>query len=430
MAKIRYAKAPPCCPCLDKANEAVWTAPPDKAVEFKRLYKPKEKIPDDDYAARKYWMDAYEKCVKDRGLNPADYITEDDPQLEPGSLRKFCSPPAKETDLGTLEVLVIEEIKDKPPLKLPGAKVRVTWTGYITRQGITNQEGIARFDNLKGGVYSVNVWKETYKEKLSGAAVHAKETRQVVVKLTREIPGNLLVRVRGEQGLVQGADVEIRERLASTGNVYGQNRSGKTDKDGEVMFKSLRYATYMASGRKDKWPTDTKDGIVNKPGVSGPVELRLQSRKKFKIQITKARWVEFSAKIVKFIIGSFHFQIWDLEKGIIGMYKTFLVSKGAEITNEPPIPKGVETKKPGQWRSFEAPRIFRKKELTGNDFGGPAFMSVGTTGVEFDFPDGNFHRIHVDKIDIGETDEEFQIAGLSRTESLVTIKFKQSKVAP
>lgn len=310
MAKIRYAKAPPCCPCLDKANEAVWTAPPDKAAKFKREYKPKDKIPDDDYEARKYWMDAYEKCVKDRGLNSSDYITDEDPQLEPGSLRKFCSPPAKKTELGALEVLVVEDIKGKPVDELPkltGAKVRVT--GNIMKQGATNPGGIVKFEGLKAGLYNVNAWKETYTEERRGAGVVAKETKQVVVKLTRQNPGNLLVRVRGEQGLVQGADVEIRERLASTGNVFGQNRSVKTDKDGEVMFKSLRYATYMASGRKEKWPTDTKDGVVNKPGVSGPVELTLQSRKKFKIQITKARWVEFSAKIVKFIIGSFHFQI-------------------------------------------------------------------------------------------------------------------------
>ena len=126
MAK-RYASDPPCCPCLDKANEAVWSAPSSATHKWKYNYKPKKKIKADDWVARSYWMDAYKACIESRGLDPGKYITEDGHELPEGTLRARCSPPPKKETPLKVATLIVRVWDKRSKQRLPGAKVKLAY---------------------------------------------------------------------------------------------------------------------------------------------------------------------------------------------------------------------------------------------------------------------------------------------------------------
>lgn len=91
-----------------------------------------------------------------------------------------------------------------------------------------------------------------------------------------------------------------------------------------------------------------------------------------------------------------------------------------------------EFRAPGPWRDFEAPRVLGDKELTGNNFGGPAKMSINTLGVWVIL----LHMISVSRIEIGElekisdNEENIEFPGVFVLEPAnIEMNFKGSRAA-
>lgn len=449
--EYRYATSPPNCPALKKANEAMKKCilkmiednpgleqdviDPDTG-EFKRYIsmKPGE---DKKYAkCRKVWMDTY----KAAGGNSEPV----DQGLAHGELSRQCQCP-KANGSGSLGVFVKDDTTSEP---IAGAKVRIS--GQVTKQGTTTEGGRIAFEKVPAGKYRVNAYKEPYKEKWVNATVKADSTEQVEVLLTMEEPGSVLVKVVGETWFsnwvatstdeivkaflgkkrtrpVADADVEVKERVADTPKTFPQTKTGKTDKEGYVLIKGLRHGSYWVSGKKGNWPTDRKQCVIHKPGRADPVELTIQSRKKFIIQIMKVSWGEVGTPFIeaKVVIGRMNVEIRDVERGITGMYTVWFTTAGVEVSFEPKLPvKGVSTKAPGNPSHFEAPRFFANKEITANSFENKnQKMNMSTAGVTFTF----FDIITVYQVDMGETDEDVQFLGVGFTRGHFDMTFKGSK---
>jgi hypothetical protein len=238
-----------------------------------------------------------------------------------------------------------------------------------------------------------------------------------ILKLTRAV-GNLPVRVTYEDGKtpVAGAEVTIWTHEGR----YLPSR--KTDREGDVMFNSIPFATYTVSGRKGKYPTDKKVTTVNKPGVSPAVHLTISTRKEFKIRVARVGWSQIAVGAgVHFVDADF--DIWDLEGGIKGKYSCRALFGVASVSPSPI--GGGETVKPGKWKSFTVPRPpGAGKEVTGVDFAAPADIRMSTAGISL-----QTFLFSVVELDIGEgRDEDLDIPGLFIGGGKTDLTFRGSTV--
>lgn len=297
MAK-RYAKTAqetgkPCCPCLDKANEAVWNASEKEPKKFKYKYGKKERIKPDDWEARTYWMNAYEKCieecpstahpsctVKDKckgKLTKSDYVTEKHQTYAPGALREACGKEDEEKPVPATTGKLIVTVKDKntgDPVKRATVKI----SGPENKTSLTDDEkgvaGVAEFDGIKPGQYNVEAHQsgyDTVKVGTGSGTVPPGGTDEVVIELVATGTLIITVKEKGSSRPYKGADVKAEGPVT---------RTGTTPATGRLRFERIPPGKYKVQASKSVYVQTTKSArvIVGEPSK---VELTLPKAKLF-----------------------------------------------------------------------------------------------------------------------------------------------------
>lgn len=389
MAKIRYAMCPPCCPCLDKANEAVWGAPSSAVARFNQPYAPGEPILDDDYKAREYWMNAYVRCIEECGGGGASrcprncapdakqrFIRKDDPGYPAGTLRRFCNPEAPDDrrppERGWLLIRVLGEGR-RP---LPQADVQI-----IDRliHVLTRDDGAVRIEVPPGRSYPVHAWKDEYTEEVKRTDV-VRPSMDTLCEITlRPQPSGILPVYVLDQDDRPVAHAKVTATpVRRTPGSYRPVR-GTTEPAGLCHFYRMRYNTYDATAYKDGSMSDTRRGVVSRPSFNDRITLKIDLRRKvvkqFEIQLDRGRWLSGDYHGAAAVFANLIFTIRDTDTGRTARYATEPVFQGASVPLPWPVDGGYTTGE-GDWTTFDAPRYVGATLMDETRFGGTTAITM------------------------------------------------------
>jgi hypothetical protein len=450
--KIRYAKFPPNCEAMRKANEKLWAN--HHELRRRKLTMSPDK---NEAKLREEWMDYYSDfCGNERDK----YITTVDPHLKPGVLAKYCRdktvlPPVSST--GDLVVIVLGE-SDK---RLPNANVQLGGE-HLSEKKKTDKNGVVKFEDLKAMNYQVYAWKwtETEHYAVDMLSVEVQARRQppteAIIKLKQIKPCRLVVMVKDwDSKKINQAKITLLASKSDGKPVFYPGatwRTVYTERDGRYVFENISQGYYKLKAEKQMneykgytirngpytvW-SDPKLILIN-PGATSTVELNLKEppkTKSMKIRVLEASWWCLSYTIVDllaYLKADIVFQIWDLETNRKRNYRAIpkwllAVSIGTPFS-------GARTLKPGPWTNpWEVPRFVEEKIMDENGFEGEIGVKTGsTTGIvnmffnvtfyEIPFPTGIWQhiplmRVKVVGIEVGEATKELPsntVTGTTRT---------------
>lgn len=451
MAK-RFATSPPCCPCMDKANQEVWTAPPGSANKFKYKYEPQDKIRMDDFEARTYWMDAYEKCIKKcakGGFKPGCKNCQRDPEkytsgdklLPPGTLRAACKTKEKKPGKDSTIIVLVWDMGQRPPRPLPAATVKLTEDIPSGPERKTNKNG-RRVFQVEPGKYTIYAWKNdtglVYPQgKRENVRVSAGQTVTVDIFLTPERPLTLYVYVRDwtkSRNLVSGARVFIGKArpkkengeedltgdpIYSPGYRYSftqRTESSGADR-GRTVYRRLAHEKYMlraeASFKFNVHRNEEKVGDLSTSSDRNIIDCRdktktwydtqlmlkpLPKETRFSLKVVGGSWSSKGLKkYVVLLTLSIHVVITDLLTGKAAKYESTgapMIAIGVSTPTIPlPVDGGSVKGKDGTITYFTAPTFVKGRLINETSFRGSASLGLTETTLVGKHLSIKFHHI-------------------------------------
>jgi hypothetical protein len=267
--RIRYAKKPPNCEAMRKANEKLWKEHPE--LKRRKLTMSPDK---NETWLRIEWMDYYsEFCGEDRDK----YITTINPQLKPGELAKYCkerSTPPPEPSTGNLVITILDSLR-------PGRKVVTAEVDILgpENRGPEHVDFVGRitFCSLKPGDYSILVSAPDYKNETAKCQVRGEAIEKMDITLEPLI-GDLVVIVLGDfDKRLKNANVQL------AGEKFSEKKI--TDEHGTVKFENLKARSYSVYAWKrtktEHYSTDVKVFVEVQARRQPPTEISI------KLKLTK-----------------------------------------------------------------------------------------------------------------------------------------------
>lgn len=262
MAKIRYAKSPPDCQCLEAANDKL-------KKKMGKGYRKLDKYNKQDGYWRNIWTDAYIDCIKKKGKDPEKYIIEDDPKYEPGTLEQYCKPKPEKEKKATVIVRVWWKKEKQPSILLSDAKVQRSVSKYLEGpKKKTNDFGEATFSSVEPGTHTFLAWKYEkkyiYEMNNGSVSVAAGETKVLDIELERVSPTTVFVEVLDcEKKRIRDVDVTFGtwsqrhdHPIPLPGKIYKTKKTNSKDsyygKDitDEAVFEQVTSGKYRALAKK------------------------------------------------------------------------------------------------------------------------------------------------------------------------------------